>query len=89
MKSSLSFKRNTTDKLSIKGTLSDDCSTITYTDENGDEKEIFVVDLLNAMKNQHITWSISIFSYLYTNFSYSIYFISFINSHNRKQNIIF
>ena len=37
-KSCLSFKRNTTDKLSIKGTLSDDCSTITYTDENGDEK---------------------------------------------------
>lgn len=30
------------------------CSTITYTDENGDEKEIFVVDLLNAMKNQYI-----------------------------------
>ena len=28
--------------------------TITYTDENGDEKEIFVVDLLNAMKNQYI-----------------------------------
>ena len=25
-----------------------------YTDENGDEKEIFVVDLLNAMKNQYI-----------------------------------
>ena len=53
-KSCLSFKRNTTDKLSIKGTLSDDCSTITYTDENSDEKEIFVVDLLNAMKNQYI-----------------------------------
>lgn len=53
-KSCLSFKRNTIDKLSIKGTLSDDCSTITYTDENGDEKGIFVVDLLNAMKNQYI-----------------------------------
>ena len=54
MKSGFQFKRNTTDKLSIKGTLSDYCSTITYTDENGDEKEIFVVDLLNAMKNQYI-----------------------------------
>ena len=31
MKSSLVFKRNTTDKLSIKGTLSDDCSTIRLT----------------------------------------------------------
>ena len=54
MKSGLQFKRNTTDKLSIKGTLSDDCSTITYTDENGDEKDATVVDLLNAMKNQYI-----------------------------------
>ena len=53
-KSCLSFKRNMVDKLSIKGTLSDDCSTITYADENGDEKEVTVVDLLNAMKNQYI-----------------------------------
>lgn len=60
MKSSLSFKRNTTDKLSIKGTLSDDYSIITYTDENGDEKEIFVVDLLNAMKNQYIELNVQI-----------------------------
>ena len=60
MKSSLSFKRNTTDKLSIKGALSDDCSTITYTDENGDEKKIFVVDLLNAMKNQYIELNVQI-----------------------------
>lgn len=49
MRSCLSFKRNTIDKLSIKGTLSDDCSTITYTDENGDEKEIFVVDLFSTL----------------------------------------
>lgn len=43
MKSGLQFKRNTTDKLSIKGTLSDDCATITYTDENGDEKDAAVM----------------------------------------------
>lgn len=60
MKSGLQFKRNTTDKLSIKGTLSDDCFTIIYTDENGDEKEIFVVDLLNAMKNQYIEMNVQI-----------------------------
>ena len=60
MKSSLVFKRNTTDKLSIKGTLSDDCSTITYTDENGDEKDVTVVDLLNAMKNQYIELNVQI-----------------------------
>lgn len=56
-KSCLSFKRNTTEKVAIKGLLSDDCSTITYTDENGNEKEITVKDLLNAMKNQYIELS--------------------------------
>ncbi|HAU87772.1 MAG TPA: hypothetical protein DCW90_20480 [Lachnospiraceae bacterium] len=60
MKSSLVFKRNTTDKLSIKGTLSDDCTTITYTNENGDEKDAAVSDLLNAMKNQFIELNVQI-----------------------------
>ena len=60
MKSGLQFKRNTTDKLSIKGTLSDDCSTITYKDENGDEKDATVTDLLNAMKNQYIELNVQI-----------------------------
>lgn len=60
MKSGLQFKRNTTDKLSIKGTLSDDCATITYTDENGDEKDAAVTDLLNAMKNQYIELNVQI-----------------------------
>lgn len=60
MKSGLQFKRNMVDKLSIKGTLSDDCSTITYTDENGDEKDAAVVDLLNAMKNQYIELNVQI-----------------------------
>lgn len=57
MRSCLSFKRNTTEKVSIKGLLSDDCSTITYTDENGNEKDVTVKDLLNAMKNQYIELS--------------------------------
>ena len=57
MKSGLTFKRNTTEKVAIKGLLSDDCSTITYTDENGNEKDVTVKDLLNAMKNQYIELS--------------------------------
>ena len=32
-KSNLTFRRNTTDKLTVKGIMSDDCKTITYTDE--------------------------------------------------------
>ena len=33
-RSKLSFKRNITDKLSVKGVLSEDGTYITYTDEN-------------------------------------------------------
>ena len=45
--SKLKFTRTTTDKLAVKaGTLSEDCTTITYTDENDMEKEIKVADLL-------------------------------------------
>ena len=39
--SKLKFIRTTTDKLTIKaGTLSEDCSTITYENELGDEQDI-------------------------------------------------
>ena len=41
-------------KVTINNVSRVDDYTVTYTDENGDEKEIFVVDLLNAMKNQYI-----------------------------------
>ena len=39
LKSKLSFKRNITDKLTIKGVLSEDATFITYTDENDAEQE--------------------------------------------------
>lgn len=53
--SKLKFTRTTTDKLTIKaGTLSEDCSTITYEDENGSEQDIKISDLLAAFKNQVI-----------------------------------
>ena len=39
--SKLKFTRTTTDKLTVKaGTLSEDCTTITYTDENDMEQEV-------------------------------------------------
>ena len=37
-KSNLTFRRNTTDKLTVKGIMSDDCKTITYTDEYDEEQ---------------------------------------------------
>lgn len=58
-KSKLNFMRITTDKLTVKsGMLSEDCLTITYTDENDVEQEVKVCDLLAAFKNQVIDFSV-------------------------------
>lgn len=52
-KSKLNFMRTTTDKLTVKsGVLSEDCLTITHTDENDVEQEVKVCDLLAPFKNQ-------------------------------------
>lgn len=59
-KSKLSFKRNITDKLSIKGILSEDGTTITYTDENDMDQEVKLADLVNAFLNQPIELNISL-----------------------------
>lgn len=59
-KSKLSFKRNITDKLSVKGVLSEDGTFITYTDENDIEQEVKISDLLNAFKNQEIEFGVSL-----------------------------
>ena len=58
--SKLQFKRSTTDKLSIKGLLSEDGTVITYTDENENVNDIKVSDLLNAFKNQDIELSVQL-----------------------------
>ena len=59
-KSKLSFKRNITDKLSVKGVLSEDGTFITYTDENDAEQNVKVSDLLNAFINQPIEFGVSL-----------------------------
>mgnify|MGYP000580938003 CR=1 FL=1 len=59
--SKLKFIRTTTDKLTIKaGTLSEDCSTITYKDELGDEQDIKISDLLAVFKNQVIDFTVAL-----------------------------
>lgn len=59
--SKLKFIRTTTDKLTIKaGTLSEDCSTITYKDGLGDEQNIKISDLLAAFKNQVIDFTVAL-----------------------------
>lgn len=59
-KSKLQFKRNITDKLSVKGVLSEDGTTITYTDENDIEQDVKVSDLLNVFKNQPIEFGVQL-----------------------------
>lgn len=60
MKSKLNFKRSITDKLSVKGVLSEDGITITYTDENDIEQDVKVSDLLNVFKNQPIEFGVQL-----------------------------
>lgn len=59
-KSKLNFKRSITDKLSVKGVLSEDGTTITYTDENDIEQDVKVSDLLNVFKNQPIEFGVQL-----------------------------
>lgn len=59
-KSKLTFKRNIVDKLSVKGFLSEDSTTITYADENDIEQEVKIADLLNAFKNQSIEFGVQL-----------------------------
>lgn len=57
----LKFTRITTDKLTVKGgVLSEDCTTITYTDENDMEQEVKVSDLLSSFKDEVIDFSIAL-----------------------------
>lgn len=60
LKSKLSFKRNITDKLSVKGVLSEDGTFITYTDENDVEQDVKISDLLKAFINQPIEFGVSL-----------------------------
>lgn len=59
-KSKLSFKRNITDKLSVKGVLSEDGTFITYTDETDTEQDVKISDLLKAFINQPIEFGVSL-----------------------------
>ena len=59
--SKLKFTRTTTDKLTVKGgVLSEDCTSISYTDENDVEQDIKVGDLLSAFKNEVIDFSVAL-----------------------------
>ena len=59
-KSQLSKTRTITDRVSVKGILSEDGITITYTDENKIDQEITVADCLKISKGKPIDFSVSI-----------------------------
>lgn len=59
-KSQLSKTRTITDRVSVKGMLSEDGTIITYTDENKTEQNITVAECLNIFKGKPIDFSISI-----------------------------
>ena len=59
--SKLKFTRTTTDKLTVKaGTLSEDCTTITYTDENDMAQEVKVADRLTSFNDQVIDFTVGL-----------------------------
>lgn len=59
-KSQLNFKRTITDKVQVKGLLSEDSTFVTYEDDNKIEQEVKITDLLNAFKNCVIDLSVSL-----------------------------
>lgn len=59
-KSKLSYKRNVTDQLSVKGVLSEDATEITYVDENDDEQLVKISDLLSVFADKDIDFTVSL-----------------------------
>ena len=60
MAKNFSYKRSTTDKISVKGKLNDDGTTIKYLDENKVEQEITIAKCLSDFKGQEIDFTVSI-----------------------------
>lgn len=59
-KSQLTKTRVITDKVAVKGMLSEDATTITYTDENKIEQDITVAECLKVFAGKPIDFSVSI-----------------------------
>lgn len=59
-KSQLTKTRVITDKVAVKGILSEDGTIITYTDENKIEQDITVTDCLKSFLGKSIDFTVSI-----------------------------
>lgn len=60
MASKLTYKRTLTDKVSVKGILSDDGMYITYQDEDKNEQDVKIADLLHTFRGNSIDFSVSL-----------------------------
>ena len=60
MANNLKKTRTITDKVSVKGTLSEDGMMITYIDENKDEQEISVAECLGMFAGKYIDFTVSV-----------------------------
>lgn len=60
MAKNLKFSRTTTDKIAVKGLLSDDGTIITYIDDNKDEQQIAIADCMAAFGGRTIDFSVSV-----------------------------
>ena len=59
MASQLKKIRTITDKITVKGVLSNDGTKITYVDENKDEQDITIAECLNVFKGKAIDFAVS------------------------------
>lgn len=59
-KSGLNYTRTSTEKIQIKGSLSADCKSISYTDAFGCDRDIGVYELLAPFKNEYIELSVQV-----------------------------
>lgn len=59
MASQLKKTRTITDKITVKGILSDDGTKITYVDENKDDQDITIAECLNVFKGKAIDFAVS------------------------------
>lgn len=60
MASQLKKTRTITDKVSVKGMLSEDGTTITYLDEDKIEREITVAECLRAFDGEFVDFTVSL-----------------------------
>lgn len=60
MASKLTYKRTTTDKVTVKGVLSADGTEVTYVDDDKNEQAVKIADLLAPFHDSPIDFSVSL-----------------------------